>query len=43
MLMMIVEGLFLIVNRWVSGGEDVEVVLEGLKVFVVEFMVFDFK
>lgn len=41
MLMMIVEGLFLIVNRWVSGEEDVEIVLEGLKFFVVECKVFD--
>ncbi|MFD3203756.1 isochorismate synthase MenF, partial [Bacillus sp. LR_5] len=43
MLTMTAEGPFLTVNRWVSGGEDVEAVLEGLKAFAAEFMVPDFK
>lgn len=43
MLTMTAEGPFLTVNRWVSGGEDAEAVLEGLKAFAAEFMVPDFK
>lgn len=41
MLTMSADGSFLTVNRWVSGEDDAEAVLEGLKAFAAEFMVPD--
>ncbi|WP_326926438.1 hypothetical protein [Bacillus inaquosorum] len=41
MLTMTAEGPFLTVNRWVSGEEDAEAVLEGLKTFAAELTVPD--
>lgn len=42
MLTITAEGPFLTVNRWVSGEDDAEAVLEGLKSFAAEFMIPDF-